>query len=135
MEASQTVRESVDWGSSTIGGASGGAVAERTAERLDAWQRDNFGARLWQKDPTLWSPVPVPELADRLGWLDLPSLSHEEIARLTEFGSELASEGCRHVIVLGMGGSSLAPEVFERTIGHREGFPSLRILDSTHPRA
>ncbi len=135
MEASHTVRESVDWGSSTIGGASGGAVAERTAERLADWHRDDFGARLWRKDPTLWSPVPVPELADRLGWLDLPSMSHEEITRLMDFGSQLQDEGCRHVIVLGMGGSSLAPEVFERTFGHREGCPALRILDSTHPRA
>ena len=107
----------------------------RVADRLRAWHQAGFSRRLWEKDPTLWSPTPVPELTDRLGWLHLPETMHEQLGELTAFADEVKAAGTRHVVLLGMGGSSLAPEVFQRTFGAVSGYPSLMVLDSTHPAA
>jgi transaldolase/glucose-6-phosphate isomerase len=103
--------------------------------RLAQWQGEGFGERLWQKDYRLWSPQPIAELTDRLGWLELPDTMTAEVPRLTRLGREVADEGIRHAVVLGMGGSSLAPEVYARTFGAAFGYPELEVLDSTHPAA
>jgi transaldolase/glucose-6-phosphate isomerase len=103
--------------------------------RLHAWQAQRFASRLWEKDPTLWSTAEVPELTDRLGWLTLPDTMHEHLDDLTRFGRQIVADGVRHVVLLGMGGSSLAPEVFARTFGPAVGYPELIVLDSTHPDA
>lgn len=104
--------------------------------RLAKWQEESFGRRLWEKDPTLWSRAPVPELADRLGWLELPVATPAgEVERLAGLAREAASEGIHNAVVLGMGGSSLAPEVFSRIFGAVQGFPAVTVLDSTHPDA
>lgn len=92
-----------------------------------------FGRRLWEKDPTLWSPEPVAEITDRLGWLHLPETMPAQVDELTAFAREVRAAGMRHVALLGMGGSSLAPEVFQRTFGNAPGYPALVVLDSTHP--
>lgn len=107
----------------------------RVDARLREWQQSGFARRLWSKDHTLWSPVPVPELTDRLGWLDLPETMAAELDGLTAFAAEIKTAGMRHVVLLGMGGSSLAPEVFQRTFGNAAGYPELIVLDSTHPGA
>lgn len=104
-------------------------------ERLKAWKRENFIRRLWAKDPTLWFPKPEPEITDRLGWLTLPEVMHEKLDELVSFAEEVKSEGISHVVLLGMGGSSLAPEVFQKTFGNSPGYPELLVLDSTHPEA
>jgi len=104
-------------------------------ERLAAWAAESFAIRLWEKDPTLWSAEPVAELEDRLGWLDLPGRMNGLIPDLKSFGSDTAGRGIRHVVVLGMGGSSLAPEVFQAVLGNRPSHPELLVLDSTHPGA
>ncbi len=91
--------------------------------------------RFWRRDTTLWSEQDVPELADRLGWLDLPISSQAKVAEVTAFASEVKDAGFKHVVLLGMGGSSLAPELFQRVFGNAEGFPHLQVLDSTHPGA
>lgn len=111
------------------------AIRARIDARLRAWCRADFARRLWAKDYTLWSPVPVLELADRLGWLDLPGAMPGAVGDLRTFAQEVQAEGARHVVLLGMGGSSLAPEVFQRTFGHGSGHPELIVLDSTHPAA
>lgn len=103
--------------------------------RLARWQEEDFARRLWARDPALWSPEPLPELADRLGWLALPETMAAELPELERFGAALAAEGVRDLVVLGMGGSSLAPEVFARVLGPRPGHPRLSVLDSTHPDA
>ena len=105
------------------------------AERLAQWQEEQAGARLWQGDHTLWSPEPQPELVDRLGWLTLPGGLSATIDDLRTFGAEVATDGFRDAVVLGMGGSSLAPEVYQATFGNRQGHPRLSVLDSTHPGA
>jgi transaldolase/glucose-6-phosphate isomerase len=112
-----------------------GRHASAVAARLARWQADGFGRRLWEKDPTLWSPEPQPEIVDRLGWLDLPRAMQAEIASLERLGREVREDGYRQAVVLGMGGSSLAPEVFARTFGPAPGYPELTVLDSTHPAA
>ena len=109
---------------------------EATVEaRLAKWQEEAFGRRLWEKDHQLWSEQPVPELTDRLGWLELPDSMMAEAGRLARFGREVAQEGIRDAVVLGMGGSSLAPEVFARTFSPAFGSPAVTVLDSTHPDA
>jgi transaldolase/glucose-6-phosphate isomerase len=107
----------------------------RVNKRLKAWEAANFSARLWQKDPTLWSPESVPELTDRLGWLTLPESMQGQVGELKAFADKAKSEGFRHAVLLGMGGSSLAPEVFQRAFGNGSGDPELLVLDSTHPDA
>jgi transaldolase/glucose-6-phosphate isomerase len=119
-----------DQGEIRLGGLKGAVEA-----RLAQWQGEGFGERLWQKDYRLWSPQPIAELTDRLGWLDLPDTMTAEVPRLTRLGREVADEGIRHAVVLGMGGSSLAPEVYARTFGAAFGYPELEVLDSTHPAA
>jgi transaldolase/glucose-6-phosphate isomerase len=103
--------------------------------RLHAWHTQRFACRLWEKDPTLWSTAEVPELGDRLGWLTLPDMMHEHLDDLTGFAQQIVEEGTRRVVLLGMGGSSLAPEVLARTFGPASGYPELVVLDSTHPDA
>ncbi len=111
-------------------GRSLGAVGQR----LDGWQDARVGRRLWSHDRTLWSAEPVPELLDRLGWLDLPENQRPAVAGWNDFAAEVAADSDR-VVLLGMGGSSLAPEVFARVFGRVAGRPELSVLDSTHPAA
>ncbi|HYK89176.1 MAG TPA: bifunctional transaldolase/phosoglucose isomerase, partial [Acidobacteriota bacterium] len=105
----------------------------RVDKRLEDWQGSDFAGRLWRKDPTLWFPNPVPELTNRLGWLHLPEMMQDTAQDLIGFAEAVKAEGIRHVVLLGMGGSSLAPEVFQRTLGNASGYPALVVLDSTHP--
>ncbi len=108
---------------------------DRVEGRLRAWQGMGFSRRLWARDPTLWSAGPVPELADRLGWLTLPEAMRERLDDLVDFAREVAEAATRHVVLLGMGGSSMAPEVFQHTFAPAAGAPGLVVLDSTHPAA
>jgi hypothetical protein len=103
--------------------------------RLDAWRAARFSERLWRHDHKLWSAEPVPEIENRLGWLDLPERMAGRIEELRRFADEVRAEGIGRVVLLGMGGSSLAPEVLQRTLGNAAGFPSLEVFDTTHPRA
>lgn len=97
------------------------------------WHRRRLVERLWEGDPTVWSHRPTFEIANRLGWLRLhetmrPRLG--ELDRVAELG-----EGMSDVVLAGMGGSSLAPEVFAAILGPAPGRPRLTVLDSTHPVA
>src|SRR4051794_34155743 len=107
-----------------------GAAAATVEARLARWREEAFSRRLWEKDFQLWSPEPIPELSNRLGWLDLPDRMTAEVDRLTRLGREAALAGMRDAVVLGMGGSSLAPEVYARTFGPAFGNPALTVLDS-----
>lgn len=111
----------------------------RSKEGVDArmrrWEEERIGERLWGKDHTVWSPEPMPELTDRLGWLTLPDSMEAELPRLESFAAEARADGIERVFVLGMGGSSLAPDVYSLVFGRQAGFPELRVLDTTHPDA
>ncbi len=104
-------------------------------ERLRIWGNNDFLDRLWAKDPTLWIREPAAEIADRLGWLDLPAVMSARIEELEQFADNVRAGGFTNAIVLGMGGSSLAPDVFQKTFGNTPGHPVLAVLDSTHPAA
>ena len=88
--------------------------------------------RIWRRDHTVWKPDPT-EIVDRLGWLTVTDLMCEQAPALRAFASEVRDEGYRHVVLLGMGGSSLGPEVLRQTFGSAEGYPELAVLDSTVP--
>ena len=112
-------------------GASGPAVVDR----LRQWMADDIADRVWRADPTVWPQAPASDVATRTGWLRLPETMVDEIPGILSLADQLRAEGTRHVVLLGMGGSSLAPDVLRRVFGHRPGFPQLLVLDSTHPRA
>ncbi|MEE9543105.1 MAG: glucose-6-phosphate isomerase [Thermodesulfobacteriota bacterium] len=96
-----------------------------------------FATRLWGKDPTLWREegVECELIKDSLGWLSVPGPMRTKVAELTTFADGIKGEGYTNVVVLGMGGSSLAPEVMAQIFGQREGYPKLTVLDSTDPEA
>jgi len=94
-------------------------------------QRDIVG-RIWRKDHTVWKPDPG-EITDRLGWLTITDLMRGQVATLQSFANEVREAGFRHVVLLGMGGSSLGPEVLRQTFGSEAGYPELIVLDSTVP--
>jgi transaldolase/glucose-6-phosphate isomerase len=112
-----------------------GGYAAAVDARIEAWKNEGFGKRVWEKDYRLWSPEEIPELANRLGWLDLPDTMTAEVGTLERFAREVADEGIRDAVVLGMGGSSLAPEVYSRTFKPAFRYPAVTVLDSTHPAA
>ncbi|MGA7273051.1 MAG: glucose-6-phosphate isomerase [Acidimicrobiia bacterium] len=99
------------------------------------WDAEAYPQRVWEGDPTVWSEEPIPELADRLGWLDLFETMAPRVDELVALADGLVEDGILDVVVCGMGGSSLAPEVFAQVFGTRPSFPRVRVLDSTHPWA
>jgi transaldolase/glucose-6-phosphate isomerase len=90
--------------------------------------------RLWQHDHTIWKPEPD-EITNRLGWLELPSSMKPHLTRIGDLVRKVRDDGYDSALLLGMGGSSLAPEVFRKVFGVAEGFLDLAVLDSTHPQA
>jgi glucose-6-phosphate isomerase/transaldolase/glucose-6-phosphate isomerase len=90
--------------------------------------------RLWAKDHTLWRPHPT-EISNRLGWLTVASDMRTRTKELAALVRGVKKEGFRHVVLLGMGGSSLGPEVFNQTFRSARGYPKLWVLDSTVPSA
>jgi transaldolase/glucose-6-phosphate isomerase len=91
--------------------------------------------RIWQKDATLWKSDPdnIKIINSSLGWLTVADEMIGVIDSLVEFSETVRSRGFQHVMVCGMGGSSLCPEVLARTFGRQPGFPELLVLDSTDP--
>ena len=102
------------------------------SERLEQMDRDRILERIWRKDHTVWKDDPT-QITNRLGWLTVSDLMHERIGELEAFAEQAAADGFEAAVLLGMGGSSLAPEVFMRTFGAAEGALELIVLDTTHP--
>jgi transaldolase/glucose-6-phosphate isomerase len=109
-------------------------AVESALQHLDG---DKTIQRLWDKDPTVWKPAgqDQSEIADRLGWLDVADTMLRNADRFNDVAQTVRAEGFTHVVVLGMGGSSLAPYVLSQTFGKQDGYPELLILDSTDPEA
>ena len=99
--------------------------------------RDRWAARLFERDTSLWTEDPdvAEAIADRLGWLDAPAHFALQAPALEGFGDGARETGFDTAVVMGMGGSSLAPDILHRTFGTIEGYLGLRILDSTDPAA
>lgn len=109
-----------------------GPIGEAVAAALDDLRQREAVRRLWERDHTLWQDDPT-EVADRLGWLDVAGAMATQEERLTTFADTLVADGIEHVVVMGMGGSSLFPEVLARSFPPQPGRPGLRVLDTTDP--
>ncbi len=118
-------------------GPSGGIapIEGDVAQALQALDQSRAGERLWSKDYTFWKDDPDVgvKIVDRLGWLDIARVMETVLSDLEQFANEVRLAGFAHAVLLGMGGSSLCPEVFSQTFGKQEGFPQLHVLDSTDP--
>jgi transaldolase/glucose-6-phosphate isomerase len=112
-----------------------GQYTAQVQTTLDALIKDNAAQKVWNKDAGFWSASADAQkiISNALGWLTVPKLMSERVKELTDFAQEIKSEGFTHVVVLGMGGSSLCPEVFRRTFGKRDRWPELHVVDSTVP--
>ena len=98
--------------------------------RIAAFRNQDLVRRIWARDPTVWSGADE----DRwLGWLTLPVQDRAGVAHAVDFANEIRNDGMTDVVLLGMGGSSLAPEVMRSIIGRTEGYPALHVVDSTDP--
>lgn len=107
------------------------AQVQRASERLAA---ERVYERILARDHTVWRPDPT-EIANRLGWLDSPRVMRDAIGPIGQFIDAVRAEGYTHALLLGMGGSSLAPEVLRAIFGVADGFLDLSVLDSTQPAA
>ena len=92
---------------------------------------------VWRSDPSVWSrdPETLKDIGQRLGWTRSPMLMADSLTRLQTFADAVKRDGFTDVVLLGMGGSSLAPEVLRAVIGVAPGWPRLHMLDSTDPAA
>ncbi|MFL5270388.1 MAG: bifunctional transaldolase/phosoglucose isomerase, partial [Stellaceae bacterium] len=97
---------------------------------LEDWRREGKVRRLWDADASLWTEQ---DEAKWLGWLCIVDQQLKGIAQLQDFAAEVKSAGFTDVLLLGMGGSSLGPEVLAETFGSKQGYPKLHVLDSTDP--
>ena len=97
---------------------------------LDRWDAERNVARLWARDASLWTNQGEDKW---LGWLHIVDEQQKTIRRFTNFAAEVKDAGFRHVLLLGMGGSSLCPEVLRKSFGKIENSPELHVLDSTDP--
>ena len=111
-----------------------GLSAARPAveEAMDRVRSQEIVERIWRKDHTVWKLDPT-EITNRLGWLGLSEMMEEQVPILQEFAEEVKADGFKDVVLLGMGGSSLGPEVLRQTFGVQRGCPKLTVLDSTAP--
>jgi glucose-6-phosphate isomerase len=107
------------------------------AAALQRAQAEDVATRVHAGDPTLWAPVGTAEVADRLGWLTIAERTATQLPTYRALAAELDADGIRDVVVLGMGGSSLAPEVIRRTFAplRETTQPTLHVLDSTNAAA
>jgi len=103
-----------------------GSVDQASAD----WTSNNKVARFWQKDPSLWTGDGEEKW---LGWIDIVERQQNDLATYAELGAEVETSDFQTVLLLGMGGSSLCPEVLSVTFGQQPNFPELRIVDSTDP--
>ncbi len=101
---------------------------------ISSLEKENFSQRILSKDFTLWSNKPD-EITNRLDWVTAPSEYSDKYLYLEGFADKVIERGIEKIILLGMGGSSLAPEVFQKIFGNKDIHPSLIVLDSTHPES
>ncbi len=108
-------------------------LRDPVAERVRKAVSDEVAARVWRRDQSLWGGPGVPEIENRLGWLTVSEPMLEQAADLHEFAAAVKADGFTHVVLLGMGGSSLGPEVIRLSFGEVPDGLKLTVLDSTHP--
>ena len=97
---------------------------------LDDWRGSGKIARLWSRDASVWTGA---DESKWLGWLDIVEAQLTDGGRFAKFAQEVRERAFTDIVLLGMGGSSLCPEVLELSFGRAEGFPQFHVLDSTDP--
>jgi transaldolase/glucose-6-phosphate isomerase len=107
------------------------SLRDAIAERLERSAEASVAERVRAADATLWAPAGTPEIANRLGWLTIAERMLAQLDEVQAFADGVRDDGIRDVVLLGMGGSSLAPEVLRRSFGSQPGRPTLHVLDST----
>jgi transaldolase/glucose-6-phosphate isomerase len=112
-----------------------GPLTDRVNSAMEAAVVDEVARRIWSKDSSLWKSDEnnTKVIKNSLGWLTVADEMLGVADELVEFAETIRARGFQHVMVCGMGGSSLCPEVLARTFGRQEGFPELLVLDSTDP--
>ena len=112
-----------------------GSCDEAVRFALDDLQAKDLVLRLWAKDPALWHEDPAHQaiIQNALGWLTVSEEQIRDVSRLQAFAGDVKTAGFTHILLLGMGGSSLCPEVCRMTFGVIPGYPELHVLDSTVP--
>jgi transaldolase / glucose-6-phosphate isomerase len=103
--------------------------------KIEQAQGEGVAKRVWQRDESLWGGPGVPEIGNRLGWLTISEKMLEHAPELNAFVEQVKAEGFTDAVLLGMGGSSLGPEVIRRSFGQIPGALRLHVLDSTDPGA
>jgi len=108
------------------------AAVRATLARLD---EQKFSRRLWERDPAIWKSEPAHQriIKNALGWLTIPDLMRAQVSEILSFVEEVKHAGFKYAVVLGMGGSSLCPDVCRATFGTAPSFLELHVLDSTVP--
>jgi len=104
-------------------------------ERVRRAHAQDVAKRVWAHDESLWGGPGVAEIGNRLGWLTISEKMLEHASELHEFAESARADGLEHAVLLGMGGSSLGPEVIRRSYGEVPGGMRLHVLDSTDPGA
>jgi transaldolase/glucose-6-phosphate isomerase len=110
-----------------------GSYEAAVQERISSLEQARFSARLWRKDPSLWKTESQAVIRNALGWLHLAEKMEEQLDILSNFAAEVRAAGLRHVVHMGMGGSSLAPLVFQRTFAPAGDALPLTVLDTNDP--
>jgi transaldolase / glucose-6-phosphate isomerase len=105
-------------------------IDKEVSDALEDWRREGKVRRLWAADASLWTET---DEAKWTGWLGIIDQQLAAAAHLEDFAADVQRAGFKDVLLLGMGGSSLGPEVFAKTFGTKRGFPTLHVLDSTDP--
>jgi glucose-6-phosphate isomerase len=108
------------------------ALEDAVRRRLVTFEAEDVVGRIWGRDHTVWSTDPT-EITDRLGWLTVAEAMRPRVEELRSFARGCAADGLTHAILAGMGGSSLAPEVFSTCFGVVDGMLGLVVLDTTNP--
>jgi transaldolase/glucose-6-phosphate isomerase len=105
-------------------------LAAAVKASLDDWKRNGKAQRLWSRDASLWTGK---DEGQWMGWLGITTDQLAHLERLTRISEAARQSGFTHALLLGMGGSSLCPEVMKLTFGKTDGYPELHVLDSTDP--
>jgi glucose-6-phosphate isomerase len=137
IEVIEVRRDEVTRGTLERHTAALGPYEEDFQNALKSLEKENFVARIWEQDPTLWKSDPEHEkiIANALGWLTAVETMQPHVGELLSFADEIRKAGFEFAVVLGMGGSILCTEVLTRSFSKKDDYPQLFVLDSTVPTA
>ena len=135
VESIESKRDALLSGINERVGASLGKYADAVSAAIKEAEKGDVMRRVWRKDAALWKSEEEHQkiISNSLGWLNVADAMIGVEDDLIHFAERIRERGFRHIVLNGMGGSSLAPEVLRRTFGRQEGFPELLVLDSTDP--